>query len=454
MRRAIAVGLVVLGLGGAVVSQGGAAVLAAEPHVAVIDLDDAIHPNAARFVKRAIAKATDDGARMLVIRLDTPGGLLDSTREIVEAILSSETPVVVYVAPEGAHAASAGTFLTAAAHAAAMAPVTNIGAASPVGLGQDLPETLERKASQDAAAFLREIAGERGRNVEALQSTVFEAASFSATEALDNNIVDLVADDLQDLIAQLDGTVVELRSGELRLDLEGVELRQIDRTPLELFLGFLSDPNVAFILVTIGLIGLFVEFILPGLWGPGILGVICLALGFVALGDLPVNWVGVALMVFAMVLFYIEVQAPGIGIFGVSGAIAFVVGGFLLVGGLTPPAIPQAPEAPSFRVNYFLLGGIAAAMLGLMLFVAKDLARARKLASEDRGTTVPIIGQVAVVTAALDPQGSVHVGGEEWTAVSDSGDPIEKGEEVIVSEADGLTLKVFRSSEAYGDSQL
>ncbi len=454
MRRAIAVGLVVLGLGGAMVSQGVAAVLAAEPHVAVIDLDDAIHPNSARFVKRAIAKATDDGARMLVIRLDTPGGLLDSTREIVEAILNSETPVVVYVAPEGAHAASAGTFLTAAAHAAAMAPVTNIGAASPVGLGEDLPETLERKASQDAAAFLREIASERGRNVEALQSTVFEAASFSATEALDENIVDVVADDLADLIAKLDGTVVELRSGEVRLDLEGAALRRIDRTPLELFLGFLSDPNVAFVLVTIGLIGLFVEFILPGLWGPGILGVICLALGFVALGDLPVNWVGVALMVFAMVLFYIEVQAPGIGIFGVSGAIAFVVGGFLLVGGLTPPAIPQAPEAPSFRVNYFLLGGIAAGMLGLMLFVAKDVARARKLASEDRGTTAPIIGQVAVVTAALDPQGSVHVGGEEWSAISDSGDSIEKGEEVIVSEVEGLTLKVFRSSEAYGDSQL
>ena len=447
MRRAIAVGLVVLGLGGAIVSQGVAAVLADEPHVALIDLDDAIHPNSARFVKRAIAKATDDGARMLVIRLDTPGGLLDSTREIVETILSSDTPVVVYVAPEGAHAASAGTFLTAAAHVAAMAPVTNIGAASPVGLGEDLPETLERKASQDAAAFLREIANERGRNVEALQSTVFEAASFSATEALDNNIVDLVADDLADLLAQLDGTTVELRSGPVRLDLEGLQVKGIDRTPLEVVLGFLADPNVAFALVTIGLIGLLIEFILPGLWGPGILGVICLALGFVALGDLPVNWVGVALMVFAMLLFYLEVQAPGIGIFGVSGTIAFLVGGFLLVGGLTPPAIPQAPDAPSFRVNYFLLAGVAAGILAIMLFVAKDLARARKLASQNLGTTDPVVGQVAVVTSALSPQGSVHVGGEDWTAVSDSGEPIEEGEQVIVSEAEGLTLKVFKPQD-------
>ena len=454
MRRAIAVGLVVLGLGGAIVSQGLSAVLAAEPHVALIDLDDAIHPSSARFVKRAIAKATEDGARMLVIRLDTPGGLLDSTREIVEAILNSETPVVVYVAPEGAHAASAGTFLTAAAHVAAMAPVTNIGAASPVGLGEDLPETLERKASQDAAAFLREIAGERGRNVEALESTVFEAASFSATEALDQNIVDLVADDLQDLLAQLDGTTVDLRSGAVRLDLEGLEFREIERTPLEVVLGFLADPNLAFALVSIGLIALLIEWVLPGLWGPGILGVIFLALGFVALGNLPVNWVGAALMVFAMFLFYVETQAPGIGIFGVSGVIAFIVGGFLLVGGITPPAIPQAPDAPSFRVNYFLLAGIAAGMAGLVLFVAKDLARARKLASEDRSSTAPIVGQVAVVTANLDPQGTVHVGGEEWTAVSDSGEPIDEGEQVIVSETEGLTLKVFRSSEAYGDSDL
>ena len=454
MRRAIAVCLIVLGLGGAIVSQGIAAVLAAEPHVALIDLDDAIHPNSARFVKRAIAKATEDGARMLVIRLDTPGGLLDSTREIVEAILNSETPVVVYVAPEGAHAASAGTFVTAAAHSAAMAPVTNIGAASPVGLGEDLPKTLERKASQDAAAFLREIAGERGRNVEALESTVFEAAAFSATEALDNNIVDLLADDLQDLLAQLDGTTVELRSGPVRLDLEGLDFREIERTPLELFLGFLSDPNVAFGLVSIGLIALLIEFILPGLWGPGILGVICLALGFVALGNLPVNWVGVALMAFAMFLFYIEVQAPGIGIFGVSGAIAFLVGGFLIVGGLTPPAIPQAPDAPSFRVNYFLLAGVAAGILAIMLFVAKDLARARKLASQNLGTTDPVVGQVAIVTSTLSPQGAVHVGGEDWTAVSDSGEPIGEGEQVIVSEADGLTLKVFRSSEAFRDSDL
>ncbi len=447
MRRAIAVGLVVLGLGGAIVSQGLAAVFAAEPHVALIDLDDAIHPNAARFVKRAIAKATDDGARMLVIRLDTPGGLLDSTREIVEAMLSSETPVVVYVAPEGAHAASAGTFLTAAAHVAAMAPVTNIGAASPVGLGEDLPETLERKASQDAAAFLREIANERGRNVEALQSTVFEAASFSATEALDQNIIDVVAEDLQDLLAQLDGTEVELRSGVVRLELEGVGLRDIERTPLELFVGFLSDPNVAFVLVSIGLVALLIEFILPGLWGPGILGIICLALGLLGLGNLPVNWVGVALMVFAMVLFYIEVQAPGIGIFGVSGVIAFLVGGFLLLGGLTPPAIPQPPDAPSFRVNYFLLGGIGAGILGIMLFVAKDLARARKLASQDLGTTDPVVGQVAVVTSALDPQGSVHAGGEEWSAVSDSGEFIGEGEQVIVSEAEGLTLRVFKPQD-------
>ncbi len=443
IRRVVAVVLLALGLGGAVVSQG----LAAEPHVALIELDDAIDGSSARFVKRAINQATEDGARALIIRLNTPGGILDSTREIVEAILNSETPVVVFVAPEGAHAASAGTFLTAAAHVAAMAPVTNIGAASPVGLGEDLPETLERKASQDAAAFLREIAGERGRNAEVLESTVFNAAAYSATEALDKDIVDLVADDVSDLVEQLDGMAVELRSGNVTLDLEGVQVREIERTLLESFLGFLADPNVAFALVSLGLIALLIEFILPGLWGPGILGVIALALGFVALGDLPVNWVGAGLMVFAMALFYLEAQAPGIGIFGVSGVIAFLAGGFLLLGGITPPEIPQPPGAPSFRVNYFLLAGIAAGIAAIVLFVARDLAKARKLASEDRGTTLSVVGQIAVAATALSPRGTVHVGGEDWTAVSDSGEPIDKGERVIVSESEGLTLRVFKSPD-------
>ena len=208
---------------------------------------------------------------------------------------------------------------------------------------------------------------------------------------------------------------------------------------------------MAFALVSIGLIALLIEFILPGLWGPGILGVIALALGFVALGDLPVNWVGAALMVFAMLLFYLEAQAPGIGIFGVSGVIAFLVGGFLLVGGITPPAIPQPPEAPSFKVNYFLLAGVAAAMAAIVLFIARDLAKARRLASEDHGTTAPLVGQVAVVMTGLTPRGTVHVGGEDWTAVSDSGDTIDKGERVIVADAEGLTLRVFKSSEVDAD---
>ena len=447
MRRLLAVGLMIAGFAGALVSQGLSVALAADPHAALIEIDDAIHPSSARFLSRAIDQATEDGAQLLIVRLNTPGGLLDSTRDMVDAILSSAIPVVVYVAPTGAHAASAGTFVTAAAHVAAMAPVTNIGAASPVGIGQDLPETLERKVAQDAAALLREIAKERGRNSEALEKTVFEATAYSATEALESNIIDLIAEDVDDLLAQLDGRTIALRGGSVELQTSGLAVREIKQTPVELFLAFLANPNIAFALVSLGFIAIFVEWVLPGLWGPGILGVMALALGFVALGNLPVNWVGVGLMAFAMVLFFLEMQSPGIGIFGVSGIISFLIGGFLLVGGLGPPALPEAPGVPSFRVNPFLLVGIAAVMASFLGFLVRDLAMARKAAGRSLGTTQPLVGQTAVATTALSPGGTIHVGGEDWSAVSDNGEPIGEGERVIVAEAEGLTLRVFKESE-------
>ena len=447
MRRLVAVVVVALGFGGVLLSQGASLALAEEPHAALIEIDDAIHPSSARFLARAIEQAAEDGAQILIVVLNTPGGLLDSTRDMVDSMTNSPVPVVVYVAPTGAHAASAGTFVTAAAHVAAMAPITNIGAAAPVALGEDLPETLERKAKEDAAALLREIADSRGRNSEALQQTVFEATAYSATEALEKDIIDLIAEDVDDLLAQLDGWTVEMKSGSVELHTSGLVVRKITRTPLEIVLAFLADPNIAFTLISLGFIAIFVEWVLPGLWGPGIIGVLALALGFVALGNLPVNWVGVALIAFAMGLFFLEMQAPGIGIFGVSGIISFLIGGFLLVGGIGPPALPEAPGAPSFRVNPFLLVGIAAAMAGFLLFLVRDLAMARKAAGRNLGTTMSLIGQTAVAATALSPAGRIRVAGEDWRVISDSGEPIEEGATVIVAEIDGLTLKVFEESE-------
>lgn len=445
MKRALAIVLTLVGFGGALLSQGLSVALAADAHAASLDMDDTVNEVSARYLSRGVDTATDDGAQLVIVLLDTPGGLFSSTRDMVETILNADIPVVVYVSPSGARASSAGTFITASAHVAAMAPSTNIGAASPVaGGGDDLPETLAAKATQDAAAFIRSIAEERGRNAQALEDTVVSAVSYSASEALENEIIDLIATDVNDLMAQLDGREVGLRNGTTTLQTSGLEIVEIERTPVERFLGFLADPNVAFILLSLGTLGLFIEILSPGLLVPGIAGAIMLMLALVALGNLPVNWVGVALLAFAMVLLFLEVQAPGIGVFGVAGTVSFVLGAFLLFGEFGRPAIP----APSVRVNVWLILAVAASMLGVLLFVVRDLVAARKAGTAVEGTGGTLVGQLAVATTDLTPNGTVHVAGEHWSAVSDSGEPVEQGEEVLVTEAEGLTLKVLKPSES------
>ena len=412
--------------------------------IAHIEINGEINPSTARFIRRSLRVAETEGSSIFIINIDTPGGLFESTRKIVEIISNSGIPVVVFVSPTGARAASAGTFIAAVAHITAMAPLTTIGAASPVGVGDELPDTLERKASQDAAALLREIASKRGRDVEALESTVFKATSYSATEALEAGIIDLLVDDMDSLIQQLEGLTIELDSGTVTLNLNKTTIREINRNPLEKFLGFLSNPNLAFTLLAIGFFGLLIEWILPGLWGPGILGVICLALGFVALGELPANWVGVGLMMFAILLFYLEVQISGFGIFGVSGAISFILGGFFLVGGLEPPPIPESEGLTSVRVNIFLLIAVAVVFTSILLILVKDIIKAKKLSVMYHDGKISLIGQEATVVSSLDPKGTVRVSGEDWTALSDSGERINKGEKVVVTDAEGLTLKVFK----------
>ena len=442
MRRVISLLLVLLGFGGFGVLQVLPALYAAGPHVALLKIDGAIQPTSASFLSRGIDVATDEEARIIVVQLDTPGGLLSSTRDMVADILASDIPVVVYVAPPGSRAASAGTFITAAAHVAAMAPTTNIGAASPVGGGgEDLPETLNSKATQDAAAFIRGIAEERGRNSQALEDTVLNALSYSATEALENNIIDLIAQDLDELLSKLDGMTVQIGGGELVLELKGLEVREINRTAVERFIGFLADSNVAFLLLTLGSIGIMVEVFNPGLIVPGVFGAIALALAFLALGNLPVNWVGVGLIGLGMLLFFFEMQAPGIGVFGVSGAISFVLGAFLLFGGFSSPPIPS----PSFRVSIWVIAGISAVLFSFQIFMLRAVLQARRAPRYPTGTE-SLVGQTGTATTALSPRGTVQVASELWSALSDSGEPIPEGEQVIVSEVEGLTLKVFKAS--------
>ena len=455
MKRRLGLVVAILGFCGAVASGMASTALADSHHAALLRIEGPIQPVAAGFLHRGIDKADEDQSELLIVTLDTPGGLFESTRRMVESIMASGVPVVVFVSPSGARAASAGTFITAAAHVAAMSTISNIGAASPVsGSGEDLSATLKAKANEDATALMRSIAEARGRNAEALEATILEATAYSSSEALEEGIIDLIATDIDDLLAQLDGMEVALSGGTVVLETDGIEVRPIEKTVLENFLAFLGNPTVAFMLLALGAIGIFIEFYLgAGLILPGVAGAISLALAFVAMGQLPVNWVGLALIGGAMFLLYLELQAPGTGIFGVSGVISFALGALLLFGGFAVPGDlpglrPPPIETPSFRVNPWLIAGVTLGLSGLVLGLARSIMTARTAGTSDPTAVVALVGQTGVVATVLAPSGMVHVAGEQWSAVSDSGDTIEQGEEVMVVEAEGLTLKVFRTPEA------
>lgn len=415
-----------------------------EPTGVVIEVDGIINGIKHRYISRAIDEAAGQGATLLVVELDTPGGLVDSTRDIVELLLESPVPVAVYVSPRGAQAGSAGTFITAAAHVAAMAPGTNIGAATPIsGTGQELGETLASKVENDAAALIRSIAQERGRNEEALEKTVLEAASYSANEALEFNAIDVIAEDLDDLLRAIDGRMISLpeRDEAISLRTEGMELTRLEKTLLESFLEFLADPNVSFLLLTLGGLGLVVELFNPGLIIPGLIGVIFLILAFLAFGNLPVNWAAAAFIVLAIVLAVLETQVAGFGVLGVGSIICLALGGFLLFTQFGD----VSPTLPRVVVNRWLLGGTVAIFGGSVLYLTWQVFQSRRRTRE--GERASVVGQQAVVTSTLNPSGIVRVGNETWTAVSDDGNVIEVGESVDITQANGLILTVSRRRE-------
>ena len=406
------------------------------PGVVLIEVDGVINGVKERFISRAIDQAVDDGAVLLVIELDTPGGLLDSTREIVEELLGAPLPVVVYVSPRGARAGSAGTFITAAGHFAVMAPGTNIGAATPIsGTGEDLEDTLATKVENDAAALIRSIAQERGRNEDKLEETVRLASSFSAQEAVKLNIVDFIASDLDDLLLQLNGRVVETAAGTRTLDTTNLERRRINKNLLENFLEFISDPNVSFILFSIGGLGIVIELFNPGLIAPGVVGVIALLLAFLAFGNLPVSWAGVAFILVAFVLVALEIMVAGFGILGIGAIVCFIFGGLILFGGTTP-------TMPSDPVSRWLVGGTAGALALTMSFVVWMIYQSRR--AGDQPLRPSLVGMSGTVTGELAPRGVIQVGSETWTAISEDGNVITVGEPVKVSKVVGLILTVSR----------
>ena len=417
-----------------------------------VRIEKTISPVKVRVIQRAVTRANENGAQLLIIGLDTPGGLYDSTRDIVEILLGSPVPVAVFVSPRGAQAGSAGTFITAAAHVAAMTPGSNIGAATPVSsTGEEISETLADKATNDAAALIRAIAEERGRNPDALEETVRTAASFSATEALEAEIIDLIADDMPALLAELDGQTVVTIAGEQTLQLDDAEVREVKMQWRERFVDFISNPNIAFLLLSLGSIGLIIEMLTPGAIGPGIAGIICLGLGFLALGNLPFNWAGVAFILLAIVLAALEIFVSGFGALGIGAAVSLVVGGLLLFGDFGGGRITP-PSFPTVSVNRWVLVGVGGVLLSIAGYLSYEVIMSRigrRSATKTAGTggdgrSSPgyLVGQTGIVTSALRPRGVVALADETWSGVSNDGLTIPEGRRVRVVAVQGLLLTV------------
>jgi membrane-bound serine protease (ClpP class) len=423
---------------------------AQDPYIAVATLDGSIDITSARYLDRIVNEVNEAEAELVVIRLNTPGGLADSTRDLVTLILESRVPVAVYVSPSGAQAASAGTFIAAAAHFAVMAPATNIGAASPIALGgDDMSDTLVRKVNEDTQAFIRSIAEERSRNGEALESTVTRARAYTAQEAVAAGIVDFVASDLDDLLGQIDGMTVETSAGRQDIDVSGLERRLLDPSGVERLVAVIANPELALILLFVGVAAFFVEFSAPGLGLPGVIGIVAISLAFTALGQLPVNWLGVVLILGALALALLEFQAPGGGLFAGGAVVAFVLGAFLLFGDTFRRSEVDIPET-WFGVNPWLvavLGGMFAAVIGIVAWAIRSDGRRESSSYISLNSRKALIGRQAEVTRELKPSGEVVLAGERWQAELPVGGHAEAGTCIIVRDVRGLTLMVERIGE-------
>jgi membrane-bound serine protease (ClpP class) len=414
----------------AAVALAGPAVAAAP--VSIIEMDGAISPITVRLLAGAIERAQADRSQALIVELNTPGGLERSMRSMVQSILGSEIPVIVYVAPTGARAASAGVFITMAAHVAAMAPATNIGAAHPVAVGGQMDKEMVKKVENDAAAFARTIATQRGRNVEWAEKAVRSSVSATEREAVKLKVVDLVAADVPDLLRQVDGRVVKTARGPLTLETRDAPIKRIDVRFRDRFLALITDPNVAYILMMVGMLGIFFELSNPGVVLPGVIGGISLILAFFAFQSLPINWAGLLLILFGLALMIAEIKIASHGVLTVGGVVAMVLGSLMLY---------DAPET-GLRISWLVVIPTVGATAGLVL-VAVSLG-VRALYRAPSTGAAGMVGQVGVARGPLDPEGQIQIDGEIWHAVAQDG-PISAGDPVQVSGMDGLTLRVRRA---------
>ncbi|MCG8592210.1 MAG: nodulation protein NfeD [Proteobacteria bacterium] len=400
-----------------------------------------INPAVAEYLVQAVEQAEADGASALLIELDTPGGLVDSTKDIIQAMLNSRVPVIVYVAPRGAWASSAGTFITVAAHVAAMAPGTSIGAASPIqAQGGDTNEEKDgertdvsmQKAENFLAAFIESVAKERNRNVEWVGKAVREAVAVGETEALELGVIDLVAENRRELLEQIEGREVKVDGEMQTITLAGAAIDEIEMGQLQRFFSFLADPNVAFILMMAGMLGLYVEFNNPGLIVPGVVGAICLMLTLMAFQVLPFDWLGLLLILSGIGLMVAEIFFPTMGALFAAGVLALLIGGSMLF---------DRPELGDLSVSFWsVLVPVVAAMAAFGALVVFSVGRTfalRQTAGVDE-----LVGLVGKAATGLDLDGRVFVRGEYWNAHAD--EPIGEGEAVEVVAVEGLRMDVRR----------
>jgi membrane-bound serine protease (ClpP class) len=396
--------------------------------VNVIRVESVISPSSADYIVSAIKQAEKDKVAALVIELDTPGGLDTSMRAIIKEMLAAERPIVVYVAPSGARAASAGAFITVAAHIAAMAPGTNIGAASPVAIGGEMGKTMEKKVNNDAAAYMRTIAEKRGRPIDLAEEWVRKATSKTETEALKAHLIDVVSPKLEDLLQTIDGRIVTTAAGKVKIETKDAIIHREEMNLREKVLRIITDPTIAYLLLILGLAGLYFEFSTPGAVLPGILGGISLILALYAFQQLPINYAGVLLILLAIVMFIAEIKVASHGVLTLGGIAAMILGSMMLID----------TSAPYLRISIGAILATAGATAAFFLVVVG--AGVRALHSKTATGQEGLVGQVGLVRTRLAPRGQISLRGELWNAECEQA--IEPGGSVRVTAVDGLTLQV------------